>query len=87
MSEIDGVPYVAIGADELGDPARVGDVIDCDICGGSHALEALATIDGQPTDMLLTYCCGDQTYVAALDGRYIIDRFRAFREQEKAGDV
>ena len=83
MSEIDGVPYVAIGADELGGPAHAGDVIDCDICGETHALVGGEDAQGNPSDTLLTYRCGEHSYLAALDGHYIIDRFRAVRQQQK----
>lgn len=65
-------PFVAIGPDELQDApfVRAGDMIVCSQCGQAHVLMA-STSNGRPTEKLLAYKCGDQTYLAALDNRLL----------------
>lgn len=68
--------YVAIGADELGE--YLGKTIRCTRCGGTHAIEdsAPSTIhhpDGTtsegPAGTLQFYRCGDDLFLAGVEGR------------------
>ena len=68
MSEI---PYTAFGHDELGDSLKSGDVIVCSKCGEEHVVSGGKTLDGEPTDLLLAYRCGDKTYLAGVDSKCI----------------
>lgn len=79
-------PYVAIGADELGEPMAIGDWIECDLCGGRHPVSGGTDAGGNETAMVLAYKCGEDVYVAGIDGHSLMDRFRAVRAQnEEAG--
>lgn len=69
MGEVDGIPWVAFGNDELAGQPRIvaGDRIRCEKCGGAHEVEAATDSEGKPSDLLLFYRCVD-TYLAAIDG-------------------
>lgn len=69
------VPFVAIGADELGDPTEVA---QCAVCGAEHPIEygTSRTLlpDGtwsepKPSRTLGFYRCGGQLYLGTIDGR------------------
>jgi hypothetical protein len=67
--EIGGVPYVAVGNDELGAPLKKGDLVDCK-CGGKHPLELGVNTDTKKeSDAIMFYKCGDQLFVGGLMGR------------------
>jgi len=68
--------FLAIGNDELGDP--VGELITCPHCGETHEIEygAKRTLqdDGTwsepvPSRLLGFYQCGDDLYLASIDGK------------------
>lgn len=69
------VPFIAIGADELGEPTEVA---QCAVCAGEHPVEygtsrTLLT-DGtwsepRPSRLLGFYQCGDDLFVATINGR------------------
>lgn len=61
-------PYVGFGNDTLAKlPAlKHGDTITCPQCKGQHVVE-----DSKPP-MILSYKCGDQTYMAGIKGRSTI---------------
>jgi hypothetical protein len=63
-----GVPYIGFSNETLdAQPAcKAGDEIDCPHCGGKHVLE-----DSTPP-MLLSYRCGDASYLAGVRGRSIM---------------
>lgn len=70
------VPFIAIGANELGDP--LGDTIKCPICGETHTVEhsqpikTYGALVGTPTvGKLSFYKCGDTHYLIGIDGRKI----------------
>ena len=45
-----------------------GDWIHCEVCGGRHQVTA-----SQGRHELLFYNCGDKTYLAAVDGRALVE--------------
>ena len=57
------VPFVAIGADELGGP--LDSTVQCERCGETHAV-----CDSKPP-LLQFYRCGDHTYLCGIRGREI----------------
>ena len=63
---------IGFGNDELAKLPRVkdGDLIKCPHCGAAHPLEC-ATENGQPTDLLMFYTCGDKLYMGAVAGRLV----------------
>ena len=73
MSELDGVPFMAIGNGELkGRPiVNIGDFIVCPKCEKNHKLGAATTKDGAISDMLYFYKCGKNNYLAALKKQLI----------------
>lgn len=69
------IPYVAIGADELGEPTEV---IHCTRCGEPHAIEygTSKTLradntwsDPAPSKTLGFYECQGQLYLGTVNGR------------------
>ena len=76
------LPYVAFGNDELREAATLGegDGVACAHCGGRHRVEAARVT--QSTDParvgetgLMFYRCGDDTYLAGLDGKNVMHLF------------
>jgi hypothetical protein len=68
--------FLAIGNNDLGDP--IGETITCPHCGGTHEIEygtkktlqADGTWSEAVTSKLLGfYKCGDDLYLASLNGR------------------
>ena len=72
MKKVAGIPFIAVGADELAEKRRrhgtvhKGDKIFCHRCGKRHLLKA-GTTDGVETELLLFYKCGKSAYLYALD--------------------
>ena len=60
----DGTPYIAIGAEELGD--QLGKTIVCPHCGKKHRIK-----DSKPP-MLQFYKCGKHLYLAGIRNQSII---------------
>lgn len=69
------VPYVAIGPDELGEPAEV---IRCASCGQTHPIEYGTSrtlrpdntwTEPVPSKTLGFYSCGGHLYVGTVNGR------------------
>lgn len=68
----------AIGNDELAPRPRIaiGSEISCSHCGERHVLRGSRKVlpDGTldaPSDMLLTYTCGEKSYLAGVDGKLL----------------
>lgn len=65
----------AIGADELKEKQDLGDFILCKHCGQRHIIEYGHTVkeDGTkvPTKLLAFYKCGENTYLAGINGKDI----------------
>lgn len=61
-------PYVGFSNSTLAASKRMtaGESITCPTCGGQHVLE-----DSKPP-MLLSYRCGDASYLAAIMGKSIM---------------
>lgn len=51
---------------------RPGDTLECLVCGRRHVLKASKDEQGQDTDAMLFYLCGNDTYLAALRGHLIV---------------
>jgi hypothetical protein len=55
-------------------PLKIGDKIQCPLCGGEHVVEGGKDSEtGKVTDLLLFYKCGHNAYLAGVDGRSIMD--------------
>ena len=69
-----GTPYIGFSGTTLSKQQRMaaGQQITCPTCGGKHALEC-GMRAGKESDMLLFYRCGDSAFLAAVDGRSIMD--------------
>lgn len=69
-----GIPFVAIGNDELAHRPRLrsGQWIACTHCRRRHWLKSGRTTDGRLDDRFLFYVCGSASYLAAIDGRSVI---------------
>lgn len=67
-------PYILFGNDTLENQpkAHKGDVVSCKRCGGKHPLEG-GTADGEESDLILFYKCGETLYLGAVAGRCIVD--------------
>ena len=72
-TEVPSVPYIGFGGHTLAKLPEItgGDTITCPKCSGSHVVEQ-GKIDGEPTDLLLFYKCGEGTYFAGVNGRCTI---------------
>ena len=70
----DGTPFVGFSNDTLGKlpTARRGMLIDCPHCGGSHELQCAKDGNGDPTDLLHFFKCGEQAYIGAVAGRLVV---------------
>lgn len=70
------VPFVAIGADELGDPTEIA---QCAVCGAEHPIEygtsrtllpgGTSWSEPTPSRLLGFYSCDGKTFLATIDGR------------------
>lgn len=69
------IPYVAIGADELGEPTET---IDCARCGQTHPIEYATSqtlradntwTEPVPSKLLGFYKCCGELYVGTVKGR------------------
>jgi hypothetical protein len=71
--EIQGVPYIGFGNETLEKLpcVKAGDEIPCSQCGRTHILQAGTGADGQPSEGLLFYKCGDTSYLGAVKGRVV----------------
>jgi hypothetical protein len=67
------IPYIGFGNDTLADcpPVKEGDEIHCPRCNGRHWLEC-ALQNGQKTDLLMFYHCGEGLYLGAVGGRLVV---------------
>ena len=78
MTEDQRVPYVAIGNDELGSP--IGETVTCPHCAGMHPVKYGDQVlpDGrrEPSRLLGFYDCGGKTWLCAVDGRSVMEKFR-----------
>lgn len=68
-------PYIGFGNNTLSKApiVHIGDTITCPKCGDMHRLFGGINKDGEETDTIMAYRCGDKSYIAAVDGRFIID--------------
>ena len=76
MSEDKEIPFLAVGADELGD--ELPSAIECPMCMGMHDIQNSEGTDqtGKKTiGTLQFYKCGDSTYLAGIKGK-MIDKLR-----------
>ena len=66
------VPYVGFGADTLSDcpPVKEGDEFHCPRCNERHKL-ICALDNGEKTDLLMFYRCGEGTYLGAIRGKLV----------------
>ena len=66
-------PYIGYTNSTLkGRPVvHAGDAIACPHCGEAHTLESCEE-DGQPSEMLLFYNCGERLCLAAVDNCLVI---------------
>ena len=71
MPKINGVPYVAFGNDELGDPITAGDSIGCPHCGGAHVVTHGTNEQGEESSVLQFYKCGRTTYLIGINQRRV----------------
>jgi hypothetical protein len=77
---MDGVPYVAIGNEELvGKPTcKKGDMLPCSECGGKHPLQYVKEImpDGskRETSTLGFIKCGDKSFLRSVAGKLMFPR-------------
>ena len=71
-------PYVAFGKDELiGRPTlKKNQLVRCPHCGKRHRLTCGKGRDGNETDILLFYKCGESLYLAPIDGADIMGTFK-----------
>ena len=83
MDELNGIPYLAIGNDELKDNDVIGDSIICYVCGQEHEIrygDEVKEIDGKEvrtkSTLLAIYDCGGKTYLAGIAGKDIRSRLK-----------
>lgn len=71
MSEI---PFVSFGNDELSQQPDIGegDFVACPNCGEPHKVE-VSTSDAGNCMTLEFYKCGEQLYLAGVDGKSVVD--------------
>ena len=64
-------PYIGLSNETLNllPKVKMGEVIKCTRCMGEHVLEP--AVDG--SELLLFYHCGENLYLAAVDGRLVVD--------------
>lgn len=69
--------YIAFGNDELNvaPPLHKGEAILCPHCGQDHIVAGAINSEGEETEMLLFYQCGDTTYLAGIDSKNVMARF------------
>lgn len=83
MSEIDGVPFVTFGNNELGaaKPVKKGDRIECDQCGGVHDVALGKDESGAESPMLQFIRCdrADASYLVGVAGKSVMKAHGPFR--------
>ena len=69
-----GTPYVGFGNDTLDKlpPAKKGDMVFCSNCGGEHPLECGTDEDGNESNLLMFYKCGEESFLGAVAGKCVI---------------
>lgn len=72
---MEGIPFMAIGNDELGEPMANGDVIRCPLCDNYHFVELARDAEGKQTDALMFFSCGADTRICGVSGRNIMHKF------------
>lgn len=66
-------PFIAIGNDELGDPLKEGDSIQCHHCYKTHPIKCgRDSKTKEKTNLILFYSCGEKSYLAGIDGKSIL---------------
>lgn len=68
-----GIPMVMFSNDELSKLpiVKAGDKIACSNCGGSHVLVGGRDEKGNPSELLLSYVCGDKVFLGAVANRLL----------------
>lgn len=66
-------PYIGFGNDTLAKlpVVHAGEMVKCPHCGGEHEMLP-STSDGQPTEKLMFFKCGETTYLGAVQGRLVV---------------
>lgn len=62
-------PFIAFGNEELKDVLRIGDWIECPHCDDRHRVIGGKRPDGTETDAMLGYRCGDNVWLAGVNGK------------------
>ena len=66
-------PFVAFGADEIRDAPKLGDTIECRICGGQHTVVpgTVSPHGGaeEGPDLLSFFRCRGELYLAGIRGK------------------
>lgn len=74
----DRLHYIAIGNNELGD--EIGESVTCPRCSGEHPVlygeRVLPDGSREPSRTLGFYRCGDKSYLCAVEGRSVMEKFR-----------
>lgn len=67
------IPYVGYGNETLAKMPAVkdGEPIICPRCQGTHNLEAAKDKDGNKTDVLMFYRCGEGDFLGAVAGKLV----------------
>jgi hypothetical protein len=70
--KMNDIPVMAIDGKTLYDRPLVepGQFVSCSLCNENHILEQSKDKDGMPGN-LLYFKCGEKTFIAAVDGRFI----------------
>ena len=84
MSDIDGVPFVAFGNDELEGAPRVakGDRIRCALCDSWHVVGLGTSEDGTESPLIQFITCGETTYMVGLNGKSVMKADGPFTRTE-----
>ncbi|HSE44243.1 MAG TPA: hypothetical protein VLA89_02830 [Gemmatimonadales bacterium] len=57
-------------------PLHIGEAILCPNCGGDHIVEGgINQATGEVEETLLFYKCGEQSYLAGINGKNVMRRF------------
>lgn len=69
------IPFISYGNDQLKKLPKVkeGHKIICPDCKKIHKLKCSLDKDGNKSNDLMYYNCGGESYVAAVDGRLILN--------------
>lgn len=68
--EHEEIPFTAFGPDDLGEPVRKGELIDCPSCGGQHEVRCGTDANtGEESPLLQFYTCGEKSYLCGIKGQ------------------